>query len=174
MKRISNNIFLMAALALLAASCDKDGDMLTVVGTEDVTLSGNGGDIVLNYNQVDDLALTVYWSDNGEISLSESGTYSIRIRNFVNQQHMFNVQYPSFTLTILYEVIYLINNETPIQNAVYNNNVTLNLHDVSFYTMTTFSASVYLNNVLQKVKTDYTYTNNIFYNKTNNYKFILC
>lgn len=54
MKRISNNIFLMAALALLAASCDKDGDMLTVVGTEDVTLSGNGGDIVLNYNQVDD------------------------------------------------------------------------------------------------------------------------
>ena len=100
--------------------------------------------------------------NNGEISLSESGTYSIRIRNFVNQQHMFNVQYPSFTLTILYEVIYLINNETPIQNAVYNNNVTLNLHDVSFYTMTTFSASVYLNNVLQKVKTDYTYTNNIF------------
>lgn len=61
----------MAALALLAASCDKDGDMLTVVGTEDVALSGNGGDIVLNYNQVDDLALTVYWSDNGEISLSD-------------------------------------------------------------------------------------------------------
>ena len=56
---------------MLAASCDKDGDMLTVVGTEDVTLSGNGGDIVLNYNQVDDLALTVYWSDNGEISLSD-------------------------------------------------------------------------------------------------------
>ena len=64
------NIFLIATVALIAASCDKDGDFLTVTGAGNVALSGNGGDIVLNYNQVDDLALTVYWSDNGEISLS--------------------------------------------------------------------------------------------------------
>ena len=61
---------LLAAMALAAGACDKDGDFLTVTGTEDVSLSGNGGDIVLNYDQINDLALTVYWSDNGEISLS--------------------------------------------------------------------------------------------------------
>lgn len=61
---------MIATVALIAASCDKDGDFLTVTGAGNVALSGNGGDIVLNYNQVDDLALTVYWSDNGEISLS--------------------------------------------------------------------------------------------------------
>lgn len=68
--KIFKNIFLFGAIALLASSCDKDGDFLTVADTEDVTLSGNEGSIVLNYNQVDDLALTIYWSDNGEISLS--------------------------------------------------------------------------------------------------------
>lgn len=70
MKRIFKNILLSAAIAFAATSCDKDGDFLTVNEAEDVTMSGNDGDIVLNYNQVDDLALTVYWSDNGEISLS--------------------------------------------------------------------------------------------------------
>lgn len=70
MMKIFKNIFLFGAIALLASSCDKDGDFLTVADTEDVTLSGNEGSIVLNYNQVDDLALTIYWSDNGEISLS--------------------------------------------------------------------------------------------------------
>lgn len=64
------NIFLLAALAFVAGACDKDGDFLTVSGTQDVTLSGNDADIVLSYEQVDDLALTIYWSDNGEISLS--------------------------------------------------------------------------------------------------------
>lgn len=66
-----NNIFLFGVIALMAASCDKDGDFLTVASTENVALSGNGGDIELNYNQADALALTVYWSDNGEISLSD-------------------------------------------------------------------------------------------------------
>ena len=70
MMKIFKNIFLFGAIALLASSCDKDGDFLTVADTEDVTLSGNEGSIVLNYNQVDDLALTIYWSDNGEISFS--------------------------------------------------------------------------------------------------------
>lgn len=68
--KIFRNILLLSALAVMAGACDKDGDFLTVTGQEDVTLSGNNGDIVLNYNQVGDLALTVYWSDNGEISLS--------------------------------------------------------------------------------------------------------
>lgn len=72
MKILLKNIFLLASFALMLVSCDKDGDFLTVAGTEDVTLSGNENGIVLNYNQVDDLALTIYWSDNGEISLSNS------------------------------------------------------------------------------------------------------
>lgn len=71
MMKTLNNIFLFGVIALMAASCDKDGDFLTVASTENVALSGNGGDIELNYNQADALALTVYWSDNGEISLSD-------------------------------------------------------------------------------------------------------
>lgn len=71
MMKTLNNIFLFGVIALMTASCDKDGDFLTVASTENVALSGNGGDIELNYNQADALALTVYWSDNGEISLSD-------------------------------------------------------------------------------------------------------
>lgn len=98
---------------------------------------------------------------SGEISLTQSGTYSIQIRNFVGQQHMFNVVYSSFTLTILYDVIYLINNQTPVQNAVYNDSVTLNLHDVSFYTMSSFRYEVYKNNVAIN-SSHFTFVNNTF------------
>lgn len=99
--------------------------------------------------------------DSGQITLTQSGTYSIKISNVVGQEHMFNVVYNSFTLTILYDIIYLINGKTPIQNAVYNDNVTLNLHDVSFYTMNTLRYTVYKNNVAMD-NTHFKFANNIF------------
>lgn len=99
--------------------------------------------------------------DNGQITLTQSGTYSIRIHNFVGQEHMFNVVYNSFTLTVLYDIIYLVNGKTPVQNAVYNDTVTLNLHDVAFYTMNTLRYTVYKNNVAVD-NTHFTFANNIF------------
>lgn len=99
--------------------------------------------------------------NSGQITITKSGTYTIQIRNFVGQQHMFNVVYNSFTLTVLYDVIYLVNGKTPVQNAVYNDTVTLNLHDVSYYTMTSFRYEVYKNNVLVD-RSHYNFSNNVF------------
>ncbi|MCF0197266.1 MAG: DUF5114 domain-containing protein, partial [Bacteroidaceae bacterium] len=59
---------MLAALAFTA--CEKDGNMLTIAGLNDTTLSGDGDEIVLKYENEKDLALTVYWTDNGQITLS--------------------------------------------------------------------------------------------------------
>lgn len=61
-------IFLTAALAL--AACDKDGDMLTINTGDDVTLQGGNKEIVLDYDNIDGLALTVNWDENGNLTLS--------------------------------------------------------------------------------------------------------
>ncbi len=63
----------VACLGLLAAttvSCDKDGDFLTTSGGDDVILDGTTSDIVLDYDYINALALTIHWNDNGDISLS--------------------------------------------------------------------------------------------------------
>ncbi len=59
----------LAAMALTA--CDKDGDTIYVSGVTDTTVETTAADIVLDENRLDMLALTVYWNDNGEISLSD-------------------------------------------------------------------------------------------------------
>ncbi len=68
--KIFRYIFMAGVLAISLASCEKDGDFLTVKSGSEVVVDGNVGDIVLRADHLDDLALTVYWSDNGEISLS--------------------------------------------------------------------------------------------------------
>lgn len=63
----------IAVACLLAAatvSCDKDGDFLTTSGSDDVMLDGTTTDLVLDYDYINALALTVHWNDNGDISLS--------------------------------------------------------------------------------------------------------
>lgn len=73
---------LVAVAGLSFAGCDKDGDIIYVNPSEDVTLDGNQGDIVLDYDHIGDLALTIYWTDNGYVSLSDprveaaSGAYT--------------------------------------------------------------------------------------------------
>ncbi len=62
--------YLFMSIIMLISSCEKDGDFLTTMGGEEVTLQGTEGDIVLDFEKANDLALTIYWSDNGEISLS--------------------------------------------------------------------------------------------------------
>ena len=63
------NYMILALAAIMAAACDKDGDFLTTNGADKVTVDGSG-DIVLTYENADALALTLYWSDNGTLSLS--------------------------------------------------------------------------------------------------------
>ncbi len=65
------SVALAAVMAL--ASCEKDGNVLTTGGGDDVVLDGNGGDIALDYEKVNALALTVHWNENGEISLNDPG-----------------------------------------------------------------------------------------------------
>lgn len=57
-------------LAAMTVSCDKDGDFLTTSGGADVTLDGTTTDLVLDYDYINALALTVHWNANGDISLS--------------------------------------------------------------------------------------------------------
>ncbi len=62
----------VAAVALMTlAACEKDSTIITTGGAADVVLDGNGGDIVLDYEQLNALALTIHWNGNGEISLSD-------------------------------------------------------------------------------------------------------
>lgn len=67
------NKFLIPALAfgLALASCDKDGDMITTTGPDKAELESSGKNIVLSIDHLQDLALTVYWNENGDITLSD-------------------------------------------------------------------------------------------------------
>lgn len=58
-------------LALALGSCEKDGEMLTTPGATDTTLGSEGKDIVLSIDHLQDLALTIYWDANGDITLSD-------------------------------------------------------------------------------------------------------
>lgn len=63
-------IIIATAIGMAAVSCDKDGDMLTINGKEDVTLGSASTEIVLDYNNLDALALTLNWDENGNLTLS--------------------------------------------------------------------------------------------------------
>lgn len=71
MKHIIYNIAIAAALTLTAAGCDKDGDTIYAAGAPEAQLDGKTTDIVLDKDNLDALALTIYWADNGEITLSD-------------------------------------------------------------------------------------------------------
>lgn len=60
---------IIAIVALIASSCNKDGDFLTTNGADNVTVDGSG-DIVLTFENSNALALTLYWNDNGTLTLS--------------------------------------------------------------------------------------------------------
>lgn len=68
--KMKHCIYLLLIGILFISSCEKDGDFLTTSVGDEVTLQGTEGDIVLDYDKAGDLALTIYWSDNGKISLS--------------------------------------------------------------------------------------------------------
>ncbi|MCM1067924.1 MAG: DUF5114 domain-containing protein [Muribaculaceae bacterium] len=71
MKLHTKYIGALALGALALAACEKDGDTIYVSEITDPTLENQGRDIVLDENNLDALALTVYWNDNGDITLSD-------------------------------------------------------------------------------------------------------
>lgn len=61
----------MSLLIVLGfTACDNDGDIITTSGADALTLSGSG-DVVLNSSDLGALALTLYWNDNGTLTLSD-------------------------------------------------------------------------------------------------------
>lgn len=64
----------VAAIALSSVcfySCNTDGDLITVKGGDDLTLDGTTSDIYLNKDDLNALALSLYWNDNGVLSTSD-------------------------------------------------------------------------------------------------------
>lgn len=57
-------------LALAAVSCDKDGDTLTINPSGDVSIDTSSTEIVLDYDNIDALVLTLNWDENGNLTLS--------------------------------------------------------------------------------------------------------
>lgn len=61
----------LAVMLLGAQGCDKDGDTIYTDGPDRAEVSGVASDIVLNKDHLQSLALTIYWNENGKISLSD-------------------------------------------------------------------------------------------------------
>lgn len=62
----------IACIACIWTSCSNDGDTIYTTGGDALVLRGTSDDIVLNYDQLDALAMTLYWNDNGQISTSDA------------------------------------------------------------------------------------------------------
>lgn len=66
--------YLMAGMAITAGciltGCNNDSDLIYTDGISDTILAGGSQDIILDADNLDALALTLYWTDNGTISLS--------------------------------------------------------------------------------------------------------
>ncbi|MDD6889471.1 MAG: DUF5114 domain-containing protein [Bacteroidales bacterium] len=65
-----SRIIAAAVTVLAVTSCDKDGDMLTINTKDDVTIGTSSEEIVLDYNNLNALALTLNWDENGNLTLS--------------------------------------------------------------------------------------------------------
>lgn len=62
---------LTAALGVTAVSCSNDMDKLFTSGSDEILLNGDEGAILLSADALDALVLTLYWNDNGHLSLSD-------------------------------------------------------------------------------------------------------
>lgn len=70
----SKNIILslqLLALIFGTISCDSDLNPVYVYPSDDVTLGGASGDIILSADNPEALVLTLYWDGNGELTLSD-------------------------------------------------------------------------------------------------------
>lgn len=72
LKNILKASLLSGITALGFASCDSDIDPVYVLPSEDATLGGATGDIILTPDNPQALAMTIYWSGDGQLALSDT------------------------------------------------------------------------------------------------------
>ncbi len=84
---------------------------------------------------------TIYFGDNQQIynaetktegditivTLKSSGTYYLSFKDMAGNTHMFNQLLSTYTIKYLRSVIYNVNGESPINNAVYDDTVTVSI-----------------------------------------------
>ena len=64
-------VLLSALAALSLTSCDSDMDLVYVNPADDISLGGANGDIILSSEHPSALALTIYWSGDGILTLTD-------------------------------------------------------------------------------------------------------
>ncbi len=84
--------------------------------------------------------------DSGNLNLTESGVYNLRLRDLVGQYQRFGTSYNYFTITIYNDVIFTVNGEAAIYNAVFNDDVTLSITDYANYNTSDFTFTATRNN----------------------------
>ncbi len=72
LRNILNTALLSGILAISFASCDSDIDPVYVLPSDDISLGGASRDIILTPDNPQALAMTIYWSGDGQITLSDT------------------------------------------------------------------------------------------------------
>ena len=70
---------------------------------------------------------------DGRLRLYQSGTYTIKIHDILGQYKTFSNGATSYNISIYRDVVFSVNNNHPIQNATFNNNVTLTISNIGQY-----------------------------------------
>ena len=71
MKKYISSFVLATALCAAFTSCEKDGDIIYATGAESAGIETSASEIVLDKAHLDALVLSVYWTGNGDITLSD-------------------------------------------------------------------------------------------------------
>lgn len=69
---ISRALFMSTVIALGFSSCESDIDPVYVQTPDDIILGGASGEVILNPNNPQGLAMTIYWSGDGQLALSDT------------------------------------------------------------------------------------------------------
>ena len=72
LKNILQTAFLSGITALSLASCDSDIEPVYVLPSDQMTLGGATGDIILTPDNPQALAMSIYWSGDGQLALSDT------------------------------------------------------------------------------------------------------
>lgn len=69
---ISRALLMSTVMALCFASCESDIDPVYVQTPDDIILGGATGDVILTPDNPQGLAMTIYWSGDGQLALSDT------------------------------------------------------------------------------------------------------
>ncbi len=65
-------LLLAGVTAMVVASCDSDMEPVYVLPSDDISLGGASGDIILSADNPQALAMTLYWSGDGQLALTDT------------------------------------------------------------------------------------------------------